>query len=105
MKLRFSKKARLQLEEIYNFISIENLIAAAALHNEILDEIEVLLEFPYMAAIEPCLKDSVEVFRALVIQNYKAIYFIEEDIIVIVTIWDCRQDPKLLRKNIRRKSR
>lgn len=52
-----------------------------------------------MAPIEPLLQERKEVFRSLVVRkNYKVIYYIQNTIIYIADIWDCRQDPDRLLK-------
>ncbi|GHT02568.1 hypothetical protein FACS189440_05640 [Bacteroidia bacterium] len=97
MRIVILPKAEKRLDEIYNFIKINYPKAAADICNDILDEIEFLKNFPKMAAVEPILAGCTEIFRSLVVRrHYKVIYYIEDETIYIVTIWDCRQDPKRL---------
>ena len=98
MKLIFSDYALMQLENIYYFLQSQNVNAAIHIHNIILDEIEKLIDFPQMAAIEPELLGLSHIYRSLVIKKrYKAVYYVEKNVVHISAIFDCRQDPRKLR--------
>lgn len=75
---------------------------AAQLHNKLVKEAEILKTFPNAGSILS-LSERVDIcYRALVADNnYKLIYYIDanEDVI-IVAIWDVRQDPDKLTKTI-----
>ncbi len=63
-------------------------------------QLKTLSKHPSMAAIEPALIELPKTYRSLVVRHiFKIIYRIEEETqkIIIVTIWDCRQDPTQLR--------
>jgi len=101
MNIIYSRKATQTLDAIYEFLNRKSARAAAAIHNEILDEIDRLLLFPQMAPIEQELDNRSFVYRGLVIRHtYKVIYRIEEQTIYIVDIWDCRRNPSTLQKGI-----
>jgi len=56
-----------------------------------------------MAPIEPLLSEFSELYRSLVIRKtYKVVYYIADDIIFIVAVFDCRQNPGKLKKDIRK---
>ncbi len=74
--------------------------AAIKMHNKILDAVEPLLYFPQMAPIESLLEDRDKVYRALVVDKYKIVYYVENNIIYIAAVWDCRQNTEKLRKRI-----
>ena len=102
MKIVFLVAAQDHLENIYSQISIKSEQAATNLYNHFLDEIERLKDFPQMAAIEALLENESQTFRSLVVQpNYKVIYFIENEIVYIAAIWDCRQNPRALKKTLK----
>lgn len=102
MKIKFLIAAEEHLEYIYNSIETKSVLAATNLFNDILDEIEILKDFPKIVPIEPALRDELKEFRSLVIRhNYKVIYYFEESTIYIAAIWDCRQNPKSNKKKIR----
>lgn len=102
--------AQRNLKSIYKFISKKSVRAAIKIHNKILDAVEPLLYFPQMAPIESLLEDRDKVYRALVVDKYKIVYYVENNIIYIAAVWDCRQIQKnsrnesiieiLLRKNV-----
>jgi len=104
MRIEFSENAVEALKEIYNFLYSKNERAATVIRNSILNEIKRLLVFPQMASIEPILKEESEMFRSLVIEPYyKVVYYVDRETIIVVDIWDCRQDPEKLRKRTTKK--
>ena len=93
------------LDKIYNYYVKLNPRAAAMLYNKILDDVEILKTQPYVAALEQMLIDFSEEYRSLVIGNYKVLYFIKNDTVLIVQVFDCRQPPiKFKRTTLRRKN-
>lgn len=96
MRLLWLQLAEEDLDSIYHFYSTDKSIKAAIkLYNDILDATEKLIDFPLIAAIEPKLSEDEDEYRALVVRkHFKIIYFIEEDVVYIAAIWDCRQNPK-----------
>jgi plasmid stabilization system protein ParE len=104
MKIIWLRFAGENLEDIYNALATLNAKAAAGLYNDILDEVEKLALFPEMASVESSLEKEPEMFRSLIVRRrYKVVYFIEADTIKIVAVWDCRQDPKTLKKRVGKK--
>ena len=53
-----------------------------------------------MAPIESLLEDRDKVYRALVVDKYKIVYYVENNIIYIAAVWDCRQNTEKLKKRI-----
>jgi plasmid stabilization system protein ParE len=103
MNVLLLPKAIERLDEIYNYIRLCSELAAARIYNDILDEIAKLKLFPRMAPVEPILANCGKIFRSLVVmKHYKVVYYIEdeEDTIYIATVWDCRQNPDNLEKEI-----
>jgi len=103
MRIEFSEHAEQQLNDIFDFLSLKNESAAVRIYNDILDQIEKLLSFPQMAAIEPILEEEPEIYRSLVAnRQYKVIYYVEAESIHIVDIWDCRRDPDQMKESIKK---
>ncbi|WP_080904677.1 type II toxin-antitoxin system RelE/ParE family toxin [Parabacteroides sp. Marseille-P3160] len=103
MEIIWQPKAEQRLKEIYSFYREKSRSEANKLLVDIKNAVFPLVQFPQMAALEPYLSDLPVSFRSLVVRdNYKIIYFIDEDkdIINIVTIWDCRQDDKKLKNEL-----
>lgn len=90
-----------RLDGIYDYIRRKSERAAAKLYNNILDEAHKLIAHPQIAAIEPLLDAEAETYRSLVVRrNYKIVYRVEKETIYIIDIWDCRQNPKKLKKRV-----
>jgi plasmid stabilization system protein ParE len=105
MTVKWFKEAAADLDEIYDYYVAKDTRAAALLYNKILDDVEILKTQPYVAAIEQMLIDCREGYRSLVIGNYKVVYFIKDDFVLIVQVFDCRQTPvKLKRTTLRRRN-
>jgi plasmid stabilization system protein ParE len=97
MQLIWSVPATMQLENIYHYYSQRNIEAATRIYNNIIDEAEMLTQFPEMAAIEPILADYTRIYRSLIVKkHFKVVYRIEEENIYVVAVFDCRQDPQKL---------
>ncbi len=56
-----------------------------------------LLNFPFLGQTEELLNFRKENFRYLVEGNYKIIYWIDDEIIRIVSVFDTRQNPEKLK--------
>lgn len=104
MKLIYTKRAVIALDAIYHYLQQEHAKSAVIIHNAILDEIDRLVDFPLIAAIEPSLSKQTFTYRALVVRHiYKVIYRIDNETIYIESIWDCRQNPRSLKRLFRKK--
>jgi len=88
------------LNQIYEFYYTGSPRAAALLYNQILDDVEILKSHPYIAAIESFLNDCPEEYRSLVVAKgrFKAVYYVTEDTVFIVQIFNCRQDTEKLKR-------
>jgi len=92
------------MDEIYEWHAEKSIQAATKLYNDIYDNATRLKEQPNMAAKEPILTDLSKIYRSLVVRNnYKVVYYTDNDIIYITAIWDCRQNPKKMQRIKRNK--
>jgi len=57
-----------------------------------------LQESPQIGRKEELLVDRKFEYRFLVVENYKIIYWIEDNYIKIATVFDCRQNPEKIKK-------
>ncbi|GHT56644.1 hypothetical protein FACS189446_8800 [Bacteroidia bacterium] len=97
------RSARTDLENVYAFIKRKSEKAAINIHDSILDEVEFLKSFPQMGPIEQAFTDLPKTYRSLVVKNtYKVVYYVENEIIYIIAIWDCRQNPSKLKSKIKK---
>lgn len=101
MRLQWMKRAVKHLDAIDDFLAKQSEQAAIKVYNELLDSADTLLTFPLAGKEEEALKDNPRNYRSLVTcKHYKLIYRIEKNIIKIVAVWDCRQNPKRLKEVI-----
>jgi plasmid stabilization system protein ParE len=104
MTIKWYIEAAGDLDKIYNYYVPKSPRAAATLYNKILDDVEILKTQPYVAPVEQMLIGCSEDYRSLVVGNYKVVYFIKDDLVLIVQIFDCRQNPiKMKITTLRRK--
>ncbi|MDR1171231.1 MAG: type II toxin-antitoxin system RelE/ParE family toxin [Bacteroidales bacterium] len=99
-KILWDFKARNDLQQLYVYLSGKNTSAANRTVAEISKKVKLLIDNPYLAATEQFLHDKKKAYRSLVAGNYKIVYMAENKEIVIVRIWDCRRNPKDLRKSL-----
>ena len=98
MKLVFTQQAITSLQECLDFFPPE---VASAKVNEIRDRIlakaDKLLENPYIGQQEEYLEHMGLSHRRIIEGNYKIVYRIEGEAIVITDIFDSRQDPEKMK--------
>lgn len=91
------------LEDIYDFLAQDNLKVAADIYNTIIEETDKLSAFPEMAMKELSLQDETNFYRSLIVnRKYKVVYRFspKSEEIIVVSVWDCRQEPETLTKKI-----
>ena len=103
MKPLFAPEAAEDMENIYSYYAEYNENYAVELYNHIIEEAELLRCFPYKAPREQLLEENPEEYRSLIIRHsYKLVYFVENDTINVVAVFDCRQNPEKLKEYIRK---
>jgi len=99
MKLIFSPEAREDMDNIYLYYVERNEGYAIELYNQFIEEAERLQRFPQMAQRELLLEEYPEEYFSLVVRHtYKIVYFVENNTVNIVAVFDCRQNPKKLKE-------
>jgi plasmid stabilization system protein ParE len=103
MVIVWTDKAKQHLKNIFDFY-VET--AGRKIAIKIVTDIKVatkpLTKFPQMAAVEPFLSDLPEKFRSLVVsKHYKVIYYMDNEAVHILAVWDCRQNPDNLKIQIK----
>ena len=90
------------LTELKNIFLYYQMVADKRVANKIKKSIftstKKLINNPLIGALEENLKDLNQGHRYLVEGNYKIIYLIINDSIFITDIFDCRQNPKKMKK-------
>ncbi len=90
----WTETARMQLQNIFNYHRNNvSLKVAQNLRNQIYNRTNQLEMFPQSGPIEPLLYRRNIEYRYLVEGNYKIIYSIENQVVKIATVFDCRQNP------------
>jgi len=103
MTIKWYIEAVGDLDKIYDYYTTKSPRAAATLYNKILDDVEILKTQPYAAPVEEMFISCSEGYRSLVVGNYKVVYFVKDELVLIVQIFDCRQKPiKLKRTTLKR---
>lgn len=94
VKVLWSDSALSQLEEIYDYYKVEASPRIARNLIKLLVTETLLLESnPLLGAKEPLLLGGRFEYRYLVIRNYKIIYRFNDNLIRIISVFDCRQNP------------
>lgn len=96
MEVIWRKKASDELEAIYKFIKKESPKNAVLVFNAIYNLAISLSDFPYKFPMEPVI--NIEKVRYAVIWSFKIIYAVEEENIVILRVFNTKQNPKKLKK-------
>ena len=100
----WSPDARNDLKKIYVFYSEKSRNAANRIVSDINSKTLLLINQPFIAAIEPLLEDDPKGFCSLLAfkGKFKILYYIEFKCVNIVYIWNCKQDPQKIRKRFTR---
>ncbi|RTZ05191.1 type II toxin-antitoxin system RelE/ParE family toxin [Flavobacterium bomense] len=96
MRVLWSKKASNELEAIYKYIKKESPQNAILVFNEIYDLANSLPNFPYKFPVEPII--NIQKVRFVVIWSFKIIYSVEKESVVVLRIFNTKQNPKKLKQ-------
>lgn len=93
--LKWSSRAKKDLRIIYKWYTKQ---AGEKIANRIVGDIRsaacLLTTHPHLGYFEPMLEEFPQNFRTLVdVPNYKIVYWVENDIVKVATVFDCRQRP------------
>ncbi len=92
----WSDFAMVSLKGIYNFVALDNKIAAEKVVKEIFLYANTLVIFPNRNPREPLLLENKIEYRSLLKWHYKLIYYVENENVIIVSIFDSRKKPEKL---------
>jgi len=90
-KIEWSVEARLDLLDILGFYIERNksVTYSNKLNSKIKRSLKLIEQNPLIG-----IKTDIESVRALITSYYQIIYEIHENLVVVVMVWDCRQDPE-----------
>ncbi len=98
IRIEWSEQSEKQLKDIFDYYSFAaSPRIARKIINRILERVSVLETNPLVGPKEELLNDYLEDFRYLIESNYKIIYWKQENLITIASIFDCRQNPEKIK--------
>ena len=98
MKVVWSSQAKENLRQTSRYIRKEfGKKSKQKFLDEVLHVASLLEGNPYIGQVEPLLDEAPVEYRSIVVNHInKMVYYIHEDIIEIVVLWDTRREPKTL---------
>jgi toxin ParE1/3/4 len=94
MKTIWTNLASESLKEIYDYYkTVASINIAKKIKDAIFFNVKQLIQHPKSGQIEPTLLQLGEDHRYLIGNNYKVVYKIVEEGILITDVFDIRQDP------------
>ena len=102
MKVLWSEQAKDEVRHISDYILKEfGKKSRQNFMQEIRHAATLLETSPNIGPIEQLLENAPVLYRSIVVNRLsKIVYYIHNDIVEIVALWDTRQEPNLLRNNI-----
>jgi toxin ParE1/3/4 len=101
-KIVWTYPAKNDLQDIYDYIAEFSEEAAFRVITGILDKAEVLKGgFPGIGQKEPLLSHKTDIYRYLVEGNYKIIYRVKRNRVIIDMVFDVRQNPDKMAEKIK----
>ncbi len=100
--IEWSEAALASLEEVAEFLvrTVERR-ATRKILNKITRRVQLLAKHPKIGQREELLEDRPDEYRYLVVGNYKIIYRVASEKIVITFVFDCRRHPEKLKRGVR----
>lgn len=91
MEVRLGERALHRMREIYDsFYEVSGYHSAENILGRIKETYDRLAVFPYIGKREP----GMENYRSIVCHhNYKIVYRVELEVVYVIDVWDCRQNP------------
>ena len=96
-RVRWTRSAFRDLENAYEYIRFRDRGAARRLAKAVRKAVERVGAHPESAAVCEDV-EPVGVYRHVVVSNYRVIYMVDQDgVVVVLRVWDTRRDPSTLR--------
>lgn len=93
LPIRWDRLAKKHLDFIYEFISNDSINSARKVKKELILLAHSLNDFPQKYPIEQYLSDEPNEYRSVTKWNYKIIYEVTRESIIIVDIFQTSQHP------------
>ena len=102
MTIIFIAEAERRLREIFNYYNLNaSRKVALKIVNEIITETEIPETKPYIGIREPLLVNRRFNYFFIIIKNYKVIYRLSEELIIVSTVFDTRQNPRKISRRVK----
>ena len=96
-KILWTDTAKMSLKLIFNYHKKNtNSSVAHKIRRQIFNDVKLIATGLFLCTKEPLLSDFETEYRFLIFKNYKIIYFIDKDSVIISLIFDTRQNPQKL---------
>jgi len=93
--VRWTVPAKNDLVAAYSYLRDRDRRAAATFARKIREAVALLPEFPRRGKQLHALP-LVGEYRSVVIDYYRVIYRVDSEVLFVMRVWDCRQDPALM---------
>ena len=101
MTVSWTEPAEVRLKEIFDYhLEVANRRTARKITNEITERTRILAQNPQAGPVEELLKERRKEHRYLIEGNYKIIYRIDPEVIWVVAVFDCRQNPEKILEEV-----
>ncbi len=95
MQIEFTDFAKAELRKIHEYYTeVATTEIASKIINKILDDIQMLEQFPSAGVKEHQLAEMGREHKNIISGNYKVIYRIKNETVFITDIFNCSQNPK-----------
>ncbi|MEM7352130.1 MAG: type II toxin-antitoxin system RelE/ParE family toxin [Acidobacteriota bacterium] len=91
MEIIWSRAADRDLTKIYAYLEPRSLRAAREVLRHLFKAIDRLAEMPRLGTLTDL--GAEREYRQFVVEHYKIFYYIGQEQLIIVRLWDTRQDP------------
>lgn len=101
-RVEWADLAKTQLKNIHDYyVRVASERIAKKLTNKIVERVDILIANPYVGPTEELLSDYEEGYRYLIVDKYKIIYWINENVAIIASVFDCRQNPEKMSEHLK----
>lgn len=101
LPIRWDKLAKQNLDNIYDYIAKDSIIAARKVKKELVRLASSLNDFPEKFSSEEYLANEPENYRSVSKWSYKIIYEVTQECIIIVDVFHTSQFPSKIKRNIK----
>ena len=86
MKIKWTKEALFNIQEIEDYISQDNSTAAVKFTDKLISLVEDIMHFPKKGRVVPEL--SFEQIREIIYKNYRIVYLVKKSSIEVLTVFE-----------------